>query len=203
MPFGLRKFRRYRDKKASHNTAKLAESLGTRSIVLVGLMGAGKSSVGRRLANELSLTFVDADNEIEAAAQKSISEIFADHGEEYFRTGEEKVIKRLLESGPQILATGGGAFMSAKTRDEIKQHGISVWIKAELDVLVSRVSRRDNRPLLKNGDPKQIMQKLMDERYPVYSQADITVLSREVPHEDIVREIIDKLARYLANQKSS
>jgi shikimate kinase len=148
-------------------------ALRTRSIVMVGIMGCGKSAIGRRLASRLALPFVDADDEIEAAARKSIPEIFADHGEAYFRDGERKVIARLLRQGPQVLATGGGAYMNGETRDTIRNHGVSVWLRAELPVLMRRVMRRDNRPLLKSSDPEAVMRALMDQRYPVYAEADI------------------------------
>jgi shikimate kinase len=171
--------------------------LGEKSIVMVGLMGCGKSAVGRRLASRLGLPFVDADEEIEKAAGKSIEDIFEEHGEAYFREGERKVLARLLRSGPQVLATGGGAFMNAETRAAIGQSGISVWLKADLPLLVRRVAKRNNRPLLKTGDPEVVMQSLMDARYPVYAQADITVESRDVPHEVIVAEILELLAQVL------
>lgn len=171
----------------------LRARLGARSIVMIGLMGCGKSSVGKRLAQRLGLSFVDADDEIEAAHRKTISEIFADHGEAYFREGERKVIARLLATGPRVLATGGGAFMNAETRACIRQSGISVWLKADLPVLMRRVMRRDNRPLLKTADPEGVMRGLMEVRYPVYAQADIVVESREVPHEAIVSEIVEAL----------
>ncbi len=172
---------------------QVRDMLGTRSIVMVGLMGCGKSSIGRRLAVTLGLPFIDADDEIERAALKSIPEIFADHGEAYFREGERKVIKRLLGNGPQVLATGGGAFMNAETRAAIKADGISVWLRADLDVLMRRVAKRDNRPLLKADDPVAVMKSLMDQRYPVYAEADITVDSRDTTHEVIVGEIIAAL----------
>jgi shikimate kinase len=174
--------------------AGIRAALGSRSIVLIGLMGAGKTAVGRRLANRLDLPFVDADTEIELAAGQSIPEIFAEHGEAYFRQGERKVIARLLETGPQVLATGGGAYMNADTRSSIKAHGISVWLKADLRVLMKRVGRRDNRPLLAGGDPETVMKKLMTERYPIYGEADLTVESRDVPHEVIVAAVVDALA---------
>jgi shikimate kinase len=177
--------------------AEIRQSLGARSIVLIGLMGAGKTAVGRRLANRLDLPFIDADNEIEQAAGQSIKEIFAEHGESYFREGERKVIARLLEGGPQVLATGGGAYMNPQTRDAIKAHGLSVWLKADLRVLLKRVQRRDHRPLLATGDPETVMRKLMAERNPVYAEADITVESREVPHDVIVGAVIDALATKL------
>ncbi len=179
----------------SLDTIKAA--LGDRSIVMVGLMGCGKSAVGRRLAAKLGLPFVDADDEIEKAAGKSIEDIFADHGEPYFREGERKVLARLLRSGPQVLATGGGAFMNADTRAAIAGSGISVWLKAELPLLVRRVAKRSNRPLLKNGDPEEVMRNLMETRYPVYAGADITIESRDVPHEMIVSETLERLAEVL------
>lgn len=177
--------------------AWIRERLGPRSIVLIGLMGAGKTAVGRRLANRLDLPFIDADTEIEAAAGGTISEIFAEHGEAYFRQGERKVIGRLLDSGPQVLATGGGAFMAPETRASIKAHGISVWLRADLKVLLKRVGRRDNRPLLAAGDPGEVMKRLMEKRYPVYAEADVTVESRDVPHDMMVGTVIDALAAKL------
>ncbi|HET6321909.1 MAG TPA: shikimate kinase [Hyphomicrobium sp.] len=173
-------------------------ALGQRSVVLVGLMGCGKSAIGRRLAGRLALPFVDADEEIEKAAGKSIEDIFADHGEPYFREGERKVVARLLRAGPQVLATGGGAFMSEETREAIAERGISIWLKAELPLLVRRVGKRGNRPLLKVDDPEVVLRDLMAKRYPVYATADITVESRDVPHEVIVGEIVDRLARDLS-----
>ena len=173
---------------------KVKNVLSTKSLILVGLMGAGKSAIGRRVASRLQMKFLDADTEIELAAGQSISDIFAEHGEAYFRDREEKIIERLLVDGPLILATGGGAFMSEVTRKNIKAHGISVWLRAELDVLMERVGRRDHRPLLRTEDPRAVMQKLIDERYPIYSQSDITVESRDVAHEVIVQEILKAIA---------
>ena len=175
-------------------TAVMA-ALGRRSIVLVGMMGAGKSSIGRRLAQRLGLSFVDADVEIESAAGMTIAEIFATYGEPYFRSGEQRVIVRLLESGPQVLATGGGAYMNADTRAGIAQNGVSVWLKADFEVLMRRVKRRAtaDRPMLQ-GDPAQRIAHLMAERYPVYGLADVTVMSRDVAHETIVNEIIAAIA---------
>jgi shikimate kinase len=167
--------------------------LGARSIVLVGMPGSGKSAVGRRLAARLDLPFLDADEEIERAAGKPITDIFKDHGEAYFREGERKVIARLLRTGPQVLATGGGAFMVVETRDCIRQTGISVWLKAELALLLRRVLRRNNRPLLAK-DPEGAMRQLMEARYPIYAKADITVESHDLPHDAIVAEIIAALA---------
>ena len=169
-------------------------TLAGRSIVLVGLMGAGKSTIGRRLAQKLGLEFVDADAAIEQAAGKSVQDIFADHGESYFRDGERKVIARLLDSGPQVLATGGGAFMNPETRRLIAERGIAVWLKADLSLLMKRVRRRNDRPLLATGDPEDTMRRLMEERYPVYGEAEITVESRDVPHASIVTDVIRALA---------
>lgn len=183
-----------RKRAEAENRAKaIREALGDRSVVLIGLMGAGKTAIGRRLATRLGLRFVDADTEIERAAGKSISDIFTDHGEPYFRDGERRVIARLLRGGPQVLATGGGAYMNEETRQSIKEKGVSVWLKADLGVLMGRVARRDHRPLLKTDDPEAVMKRLMDERYPVYSSADIVVMSRDVPHEVMVGEILAAL----------
>ena len=173
--------------------SELVERLGDRSIVLVGLMGCGKSSVGRRLAMRLGLPFLDADNEIEVAAGKTVPEIFEDYGEAHFRDREHLVITRLLGAGPQVLATGGGAYMREDTRDAIRKAGISVWLRAELEVLMRRVRRRDDRPMLHTADPEATMRKLMDVRYPVYSKADLVVESRDVTHEVVVGEIIAAL----------
>jgi shikimate kinase len=168
----------------------IRSALASRSIVLVGMPGSGKSAIGRRLAPKLDLPFVDADEEIERAAGKPIKEIFADHGEPYFRDGERRVIARLLASGPQVLATGGGALMAAETRENIRRSGISVWVKADLPVLVRRVSKRSNRPLFEGRNAEVVMRELMEERYPTYAAADIVVESRDVPHDVIVEEII-------------
>jgi shikimate kinase len=157
-----------------------------RSLVLVGLMGAGKSTIGRRLAARLGLPFVDADNEIEAAAGCSIQEIFDEHGEDYFRDGERRVIERLLNGPVCVLATGGGAFMNETTRALIKEKGYSLWLRADLEILVQRTSRRSHRPLLNNGNPREILQNLMDQRYPVYETADISVETDDSPHSVVV-----------------
>jgi shikimate kinase len=178
---------------AKPETAVVA-ALGRRSAVLIGMMGAGKSSIGRRVALRLGIPFVDADTEIEKAAGMTIPDIFAIHGQSDFRAGEARVIARLLEGGPQVLAAGGGAFMNADTRAVIAAKGVSVWLKAEFDVLMRRIKRRQDRPLLKTDDPGATLRALMDERYPVYALADVTVQSREVPHEKIVDEIVSGLA---------
>jgi len=177
--------------------APIVAALGARSVVLVGMMGAGKSSIGRRLAGRLAIPFADADLEIETAHRMSISDIFSTYGEPYFRAGETRVIARLLESGPQVLATGGGAFMNAETRAAIAAHGISIWLKAEFDVLMRRIRRRQDRPLLKTEDPGETLRSLIDQRYPLYAQADLTIQSREVPHEKIVDEIVGALEAFL------
>jgi len=192
---------------ALHNPDAAAESaivaaLAQRSIVLIGMMGAGKSSVGRRLATRLAIPFVDADAKIEEAAQMTIPEIFETYGETEFRSAEARVITRLLEGGPQVLATGGGAFMHPETRAVVRDKGISFWLNAEFDVLLRRVKRRTDRPLLKTDDPAATLKRLMAERHPTYAQADVTIHSRDVPHEKVVDEILTALARHLglANQ---
>ena len=182
---------------ASLSEATIIAALGARSLVLVGMMGAGKSSIGRRLAGRLGIAFVDADAEIEKAAGMTIADIFAIRGEPDFRAGEARVIARLLEGGPQVLATGGGAFINPDTRAAIGAKGVSIWLKAEFDVLMRRIKRRHDRPLLKTDDPGATLRALMDARYPVYALADLTVQSREVPHEKIVDEIVGALAGLL------
>jgi shikimate kinase len=178
--------------------APILAGLGRRSIVLVGMMGVGKSSVGRRLAGRLSIPFVDADTEIEMAAGMTIAEIFARHGEPYFRSGEARVIARLLDGGPQVLATGGGAFMNADTRALITVKGVSIWLHADFDVLQRRISkRRSDRPLLQTDDPAETLRRLLAEREPAYALADLTVQSREVPHEAIVADMMAALASFL------
>jgi shikimate kinase len=176
----------------SDHHATLATALGRRSIVMVGMMGAGKSSIGKRLAARLGIPFIDADAAIEEAAGMSIADIFDAHGESSFRSGETRVIARLLENGPQVLATGGGAFVNPDTRARIQDKGISVWLKADMEVLLRRVKRRDNRPLLRD-DPEMTLSNLLAAREPYYSQASLTVVSRDVPHEIIVEEIVTML----------
>jgi shikimate kinase len=180
-----------------NSDAQLLAALGPRSLVLVGMMGAGKSSIGRKLAQRLNLPFVDADAEIERAAGMSISDIFTEHGEPYFRAGEARVIARLLDSGPQVLATGGGAFMHPQSREAIRAKGISVWLRAEYDVLMKRIRRRSDRPMLKTDDPGETLRRLMQERDPVYAEADVIVHSRDVPHEIIIAEIISAVTSRL------
>jgi shikimate kinase len=179
---------------ANRPEAAIVAALGPRSVALVGMMGAGKSSIGRRLALRLGIPFVDADVEIEKAAGMTISDIFAVRGEAEFRAGEARVILRLLESGPQVLATGGGAFTNPDTRIAIGAKGISIWLKAEFDVLMKRIRRRHDRPLLKTDDPGATLRQLIEARYPVYALADLTVQSRDVPHDKIVDEIVGVLA---------
>ena len=181
----------------AQETEIVAANLAGRSLVLVGLMGAGKSTVGRRLAQRLNMNFVDADAAIEEAAGMSIPEIFASHGEAYFREGERRVITRILEDGQQVLATGGGAFMNEQTRASIAAHGISVWLKANLPLLMKRVSRRADRPLLLNDDPESVMRKLMDTRYPVYATSNVVIESHDVSHNVIVNDVIRALSAYL------
>jgi len=185
------------------SAAAILGLLGSRSIVLIGMMGVGKSSIGRRLAARLGVPFVDADAEIEKAAGMSIADIFARHGEADFRSGEARVIARLLDSGPQVLATGGGAVMNADTRAAIKAKGVSIWLSAELDVLMRRINKRKNdRPMLQTADPAATLRELLIAREPDYAQADITVQSREVPHDAIVSEIMTALAAFLNAPRS-
>jgi shikimate kinase len=173
--------------------AEISAALGPRSIVLVGMMGAGKSTIGRRLSARLGLPFLDADTEIELAHRLSIPDIFEKYGEPYFRDGEARVIARLLESGPAVIATGGGAVMRQETRDRIREKGISIWLKADPDIIMRRVRRRSDRPLLQTADPEATVERLIQEREPVYSQADVTIWSRDVPHEKIVDECMEAL----------
>lgn len=177
--------------------ADILSVLGSRSIVLVGMMGAGKSTIGRRLAARLRLPFTDADTEIEAAAGMSIPEIFETHGEAYFRDGEARVIARLLAQGPGVLATGGGAFMREETRNCIRAKAISIWLRADADVIMRRVRRRADRPLLQTADPEGTVNRLLGEREPVYRSADLTISSRDVPHDRIVEECLEALHNHL------
>lgn len=163
------------------------------SIVLIGMMGAGKTTVGRRLAKRIGLDFVDSDSEIEKAAQMSVSDIFETYGEEYFRDGERRVLTRLLDGGYKVIATGGGAFMDEETRKIVADKATVVWLEASLDVLVERTSRRDVRPLLREGDPRETLSRLLDVRTPIYRQADVTVKSSDGPHDTVVTAVIDSL----------
>jgi len=179
---------------AQRRTVPAGRFAPCRTIVLVGLMGAGKSKIGRRLAARLNLPFFDSDREIEVAAGESIEEIFANRGERVFRDGERRVIARLLAQPVHVLATGGGAFMDEATRHVIERRGVSLWLRAELDVLVSRVSRRSNRPLLKSGDPRAILGELIENRYPVYAEANVVIDSGEGSSELTVTRAIAALA---------
>ncbi len=185
------------------SAADILARLGQRSIVLVGMMGVGKSSIGRRLGARLGIPFVDADTEIEAAAGMSIADIFARHGETAFRSGEARVIARLLDGGPKVLATGGGAVMNPDTRAGIKAKGVSIWLSADFDVLMRRISKRKNdRPMLQTADPAATLRALLAERAPVYAEADLTVQSREVPHEAIVTEMMKQLIAFLGGPET-
>lgn len=177
--------------------AALLERLGSRSIVFVGLMGAGKTAIGRKVATMLSLPFTDSDQEIESVSRMTVPELFERYGEPEFRALEQRVILRLLENGPQVLSTGGGAFMNAQTREAIAVHGVSVWLKADLDLLMERVSKKQNRPLLKSPDPRGTLERLMGERYPVYATADITVPTRDDRKEVIAGEVVCALCSHL------
>ncbi len=187
--------------KKNHSNQSLLLQLKGRPIVLVGMMGAGKTSVGRRLAAQLGRTFVDSDFEIEAAAGMNIEDFFAIHGEKEFRIGETKVIERLLKQSDIVLATGGGAFINPATRAVIAERAVSVWIKAEFELLFSRVSRRSNRPLLKTANPRQTLKKLIEERYPIYAGADLTVISTDVTQDMVARQISTQLHQYLSSRQ--
>ena len=182
----------------AESTTHLLARLGTRSVVFVGLMGAGKTAIGRKVATTLGLPFADSDMEIESVSRMSIADLFERYGEAEFRSLEQRVILRVLESGPQILSTGGGAFMNAQTRAAIAGRGISVWLKADIDILMDRVSKKQNRPLLKNADPRGVLERLMAERYPIYALADVTVPTRDERKEVIAEEVIEALGRHLS-----
>jgi shikimate kinase len=184
----------------SEQIERIVARLGERSIVLIGMMGAGKTSIGRRLANLLHLPFLDADAEIEKAANLSIAEIFEHYGEAHFREGERRVVARLLASGPAVLATGGGAFMSEETRERCRQAGITVWLRAEPSVLVDRVRKKGNRPLLDDPNPEGVLRRLLAEREPLYALADIVIASREGPHQGVVAEIVAALDARLSER---
>jgi shikimate kinase len=179
---------------------QLVALLAGRPLVLVGMMGAGKTTVGRRLAQRLGRRFIDSDDEIEKAANMSIEEIFASHGEGEFRSGEARVIARILREHDIVLATGGGAFVNAETRDLVKSSAISIWLKADFEVLFQRVSRRSNRPLLKTADPRQSLKTLIEARYPIYAEADITVTSREVPQDVVAADVVSSVTAYLQTE---
>jgi shikimate kinase len=188
---------------AGHSVMSAPHFHVPRTIVLVGLMGAGKTNIGRRLAQRLGLPFVDADSEIESAAGETIEEIFERRGEAVFREGERKVIARLLGNPVHVLATGGGAFMDGETRALIRQRGISVWLRADLELLYQRVSRRNNRPLLKQGNPRETLARLIEQRYPVYAQADITVETIDGPPEATMERVMTALERHLSEHALS
>ncbi|MES0067884.1 shikimate kinase [Mesorhizobium sp. M0074] len=177
--------------------AALLGRLGGRSIVFVGLMGAGKTAIGRKVAAMLALPFIDSDQEIETVSRMSVPDLFERYGEAEFRALEQRVILRVLEHGPQVLSTGGGAFMNAQTREAIASHGVSVWLKAEIDLLMERVSKKQNRPLLKSADPRAVLERLMAERYPVYAAADVIVPTRDDRKEIIAAEVVDALRGHL------
>jgi shikimate kinase len=175
------------------NLSLLKRRLGRRSVVLVGLMGCGKTSIGRRMSQKLGLSFVDSDHEIEHASGMTVPEIWEKYGESYFRASEVRVISRLLDRGPVILATGGGAFMNEETRANLRAKATTIWLNADLDTLMKRVMKRQDRPLLKSADPRAVMQGLIDTRYPIYKSADLTVTTREIPQEHMADEAIRAL----------
>lgn len=179
-------------------SATLAErakrTLGKRNLVFIGLMGAGKSAIGRLTAQALGVPFVDSDHEIERVSRMTVSDLFATYGEEEFRALEARVLKRLLRSGPRVVSTGGGAYINERSRRHIKKGGLTIWLNADLDVLWERVNKRDTRPLLKTENPKQTLENLMRARYPIYAAADLTVLSRDVKKEAMVEEVLAAIA---------
>ncbi|MQW85509.1 shikimate kinase [Sinorhizobium saheli] len=179
-------------------SATLAErakrALGKRNLVFIGLMGAGKSAIGRLTAQALGIPFVDSDHEIERVSRMTISDLFAAYGEEEFRALEARVLKRLLRSGPRVVSTGGGAYINERSRRQIKRGGLTIWLNAELDVLWERVNKRDTRPLLKTENPKQTLENLMRARYPIYAEADLVVVSRDVKKETMVEEVLAAIA---------
>jgi shikimate kinase len=174
--------------------AEARAALGRRNLVLIGLMGAGKSAIGRMTAQALGIPFVDSDHEIERVSRMSIPDLFATYGEAEFRALETRVIKRLLRSGPRVVSTGGGAYINENTRRHVKRGGLTVWLKADLDVLWERVSKRDTRPLLKTENPRQTLENLMNARYPIYAEAEVTVISRDVRKETMVDEVLAAIA---------
>lgn len=185
---------------ASEDTvAEILKALGKRSIVFVGLMGAGKTAIGRKVAATLGIPFLDSDQEIEAVSRMTVPELFETYGEPEFRSLEQRVIARVLEQGPQVLSTGGGAFMNEQTREAIAAYAVSVWLKADLDLLMERVSRKQNRPLLKDPDPRGVLRRLMDVRHPVYALADLVVESRDVSKEDMAMQVVAALHDHLSN----
>lgn len=187
----------------AQNETDLLAGLGSRSIVFVGLMGAGKTAIGRRVAAVLGLPFKDSDHEIESVSRMTIPDLFEKYGEPEFRALEQRVIHRLLEHGPQVLSTGGGAFMNPQTREAVAELGLSIWLKADVDTLFDRVSKKQNRPLLKTADPRAVLAKLMDERYPTYALADMTVPTRDERKEVIVAEVLEALGRHLKQNQDN
>lgn len=188
---------RARAARGASDTVEILRRLGERSVVFVGLMGAGKTAIGRKVATELGLSFVDSDQEIEAASRMTIPELFERYGEPEFRALEQRVIARILETGPRVLSTGGGAFMNAQTREAIAANAVSIWLRADIDVLMERVSKKQNRPLLRTADPRATMERLMEERYPTYATADVTVVTRDERKEIIASEVLEALGKCL------
>lgn len=184
-------------------SARVRAGLGARCVVFIGLMGAGKTAIGRKLAQMLDLPFADSDHEIESASRMSIPELFERYGEPEFRALEQRVIERLLAEGPRVVSTGGGAFMNAHTREIVATMGVSVWLKADLDLLMARVSKKQNRPLLRNADPRGVMRRLMDERYPVYALADVTITTRDTRRETIAEEVLATLDRHFTQKAAT
>ena len=174
--------------------AEARAALGKRNLVLIGLMGAGKSAIGRLVAQAMGVPFVDSDHEIERVSRMPITDLFAAYGEAEFRALETRVIKRLLRTGPRVVSTGGGAYVNERTRKHVKRGGLTVWLKADLDVLWERVNKRDTRPLLKTENPRQTLENLMNARYPIYAEADLTVISRDVKKETMVEEVLAAVA---------
>lgn len=180
--------------------ATVKEKLGNRSIVFVGLMGAGKTAIGRKVASMTGLDFIDSDHEIEEVSRMTVAELFENYGEDEFRALEMRVLARLLEEGPKVISTGGGAYMNDVTREAIRESGISVWLKADFEILMERVRRKQHRPLLQRADPEAVMRDLIDKRYPIYAEADVTVQSRDVPKDDVAREVIIALGKFMASE---
>lgn len=187
--------------RVAHPTTAIRDRLGARSLVFVGLMGAGKTAIGRKVAAALALPFTDSDHEIETVSRMSIPELFERYGESEFRALEQRVIERLLKGGQRVLSTGGGAFMNERIRDAVACHGISVWLKADLDLLMARVAKKQNRPLLRNPDPRAVMERLMADRYPVYATADIAVTTRDARREAITDEVLVAIANFLETER--
>ena len=187
----------------SEDIELIRSRLGSQTITIVGLMGAGKSVIGRKVASKLKIPFVDADAEIEKAAKMTVADIFTSYGEPEFRRLEKSVIKRVLESGPQILATGGGAYMDDETRNVIGENGISLWLSADIDLLMQRVSKKTTRPLLKNHNPRGVMEDLINERYPLYALADLEVASQDVSKDEMTNTMISALASHIRQNEAA